>query len=570
MPRFLAFGLILLMSNVALAASPSKQPAGLADLPLLLRRADTNFLTRNWNRAASEYQRIVQLNPTNGLYWHRLGEALLNAKRYNAAIAPLEQSCALGGFQPSPPRWVHRGEAAYLLASAYAGLENHDKAIEWTHKSLSQGLRNIRKFHISRFDELLKDPQFQELVCAGVDDVDELSRDERFRRDLHFAIHELKRVHFSPFRATPEQEIDRAAAELDRDIPKLSDDEIYVRMMGIIRLFGDAHTRMLRETPLLPVEFFVYPEGLYILGATSENADLVGARVLSIGNQSAEDLLTRVMAIVPVENPMTEKWQADGALRSLTVLRGLGVTPPDGPTAVEVEDAAGERRTVHLSPRDEGPRRARMQFTVPGCTKPVPNCFRNRSQMMWHELLPAGKTMYCQLNGIGHGTKTFKNYFEALFTEVEEPGVERLVLDLRWNNGGNTFLNPPLIEGILRSNKFRRPGNLFVIIGRDTFSAALNTTDELERRTTAILVGEPTSSPPNFVGESVQVVLPASRWPISISDLSWQTSFPMDYRVWMTPLLYAPPTAAAQRAHRDPAMEAIEAYVRANPVKSAG
>ena len=221
-----------------------------------------------------------------------------------------------------------------------------------------------------------------------------------------------------------------------------------------------------------------------------------------------------------------------------------------------------------MTPPDKRPQSGLLEFAVPGCKAPLPRCFRNRRQVMWHEMLPDGKTMYCQLNGIGHGPKTFKKYFEDLFVEVEKPGVERLVLDLRWNGGGNTFLNPPLIEGLIRSSKFRQPGNLFVVIGRNTFSAALNTTDDLERRTTAILVGEPTSSPPNFVGESVEVVLPASRWPISISDLSWQTSFPMDYRVWMTPLLYAPPTAAALRAHRDPALEAIEDYIQANPVKA--
>jgi hypothetical protein len=207
---------------------------------------------------------------------------------------------------------------------------------------------------------------------------------------------------------------------------------------------------------------------------------------------------------------------------------------------------------------------------VPGCSQPLPIYLRDRGTIMWHEMLPDGKTMYCQLNGIGHGPMRFDRYFAKLFDEIENSPAERLVLDLRWNGGGNTFLNPALIEGILRSSKFRKPGNLFVIIGRNTFSAALNTTDELERRTTAILVGEPTSSPPNFIGESVQVVLPASRWPISISDLSWQTSYPMDYRAWISPLIYAPPTAAAQRAHRDPALEAIEAYLAAQqPSKTA-
>ena len=51
-----------------------------------------------------------------------------------------------------------------------------------------------------------------------------------------------------------------------------------------------------------------------------------------------------------------------------------------------------------------------------------------------------------------------------------------------------------------------------MIIGRDTFSAAQNTISELERRTKAILVGEPTGSSPNFIGESLAIPLPYSGW----------------------------------------------------------
>jgi hypothetical protein len=53
----------------------------------------------------------------------------------------------------------------------------------------------------------------------------------------------------------------------------------------------------------------------------------------------------------------------------------------------------------------------------------------------------------------------------------------------------------------------------------------------------------------------------------SISDLWWQHSMSMDYRVWTHPQLYAPPTAEAFRAHRDPALEMIQAY-RAQAAKS--
>jgi hypothetical protein len=34
----------------------------------------------------------------------------------------------------------------------------------------------------------------------------------------------------------------------------------------------------------------------------------------------------------------------------------------------------------------------------------------------------------------------------------------------------------------------------------------------------------------------------------------------MDYRTWIAPQIYTPPTFAAFRANRDPAMEAILSY----------
>ena len=146
------------------------------------------------------------------------------------------------------------------------------------------------------------------------------------------------------------------------------------------------------------------------------------------------------------------------------------------------------------------------------------------------------------------------------FEAVEQPAIEALVLDLRHNGGGDTFTNVPLLEGIIRCNKLQNRGSLFLIIGRRTFSAAQNTTSDLERRTQAILVGEPTGSNPNFIGESIAIPLPHSGWVVSLSDLWWQHSMAMDYRVWTHPQLYAPPTAAAFREHRDVAMEAIGAY----------
>jgi len=567
MNHVLIWLVFVLSATFALAQAPEPKSVGPADTLALAQKAERYYMARDWDDAIRLYRQLVELNPTSGMYQYRLGESLLGDKQYAAAVEPLQQAIELGAFQHGPVKWVHRGEAAYLLAAAYAGQGEKQKAIEAARLSLKQGLRSIRKFQDKRFEPIATDPEFRELAWLDMDNVEGLSRDQRFRRDLVFAVHELKRLHYAPFRAHTEAEIDSLVAGLDAEIPQLTDDQIYVRMLAVISAFGDCHTRWLRETPLLPVTLFAYPEGLHVLGASRQHADLVGARVLEIGGHPIDEVLALGISLAPVENRMTARWEAAGLLRSLVVLRGLGLAPADGPVKLKVEDAKGTVREVTLAAPEKRLAREDFVFAVPGCTTELPRCLRNRHEMFWHEILPDGKTIYCQLNGIGHGKQLFHRYFEKLFAEIDSAGVERLVLDLRWNGGGNTFLNAPLIEGILRSDKFRKPGNLFVIVGRNTFSAAINTTVDLERRTSAILVGEPPSSPPNFVGESVEVVLPASRWPLSISDLWWQTSYPMDYRQMISPQIYAPPTAAALRAHRDPALEAIEAYITANPVK---
>jgi hypothetical protein len=55
---------------------------------------------------------------------------------------------------------------------------------------------------------------------------------------------------------------------------------------------------------------------------------------------------------------------------------------------------------------------------------------------------------------------------------VEANPVERLILDLRLNRGGDGGLNRPLLLAIIRSKKIDQKGRLFTIVGRSTWSAA--------------------------------------------------------------------------------------------------
>lgn len=552
---------VMLVSGDATAGGVPPSPEAAAKVPALAKQADTSFLVQAWGRAADQYRELVAANPTVGLYWWRLGTCLMNNGKYEEAIPAFEKSEEMGGFQWNPPRMIYRGESAWGLAAAHARAGHRDEALRWTRTSLSQGLRDIQRFRGKHFASLADDAEFRKLIWS--DDAKKLSRDEGFRHDLRFLLHESKRIHFDPFRVTPEAEFDAMAERLSADIPKLSDDQVLVRMMAIVRRLGDGHSWIRRSgaPSRLPVHFFQFPEGIYITAALPPQADLVGAKVLKFGDWPALEAVKLAEDITPRDNPMNVISTAPRLLASPAILRGLGIISGEGPVSLEIEDALGKTRRVELAPRDVERAEKSWVFQVAGCDKPLPLTYRSRDKTYWFELLSDQRAIYCQMNGIGtDNNTTMTDFCRKLFDAVAQPEVEALILDIRHNGGGDTFTNPPLIEGIIRSEKLQKHGNLFVIIGRATFSAAQNTTSELERRTKAILVGEPTGSRPNFIGESLRIPLPYSDWSLSASDLWWQHSMSMDYRSWTPPALYAPPTAASFRAHTDPCLDVIAAF----------
>jgi hypothetical protein len=106
---------------------------------------------------------------------------------------------------------------------------------------------------------------------------------------------------------------------------------------------------------------------------------------------------------------------------------------------------------------------------------------------------------------------------------------------------------------------------IFVIAGRNTYSAGQNFVNEVERSTDAVFVGEPTGSRPNMIGENTTVVLPYSGVTASISSRMFQDSHAQDDRIWIAPHVPVVLTSADYFANRDPVLEAVCAIIDATP-----
>ena len=118
---------------------------------------------------------------------------------------------------------------------------------------------------------------------------------------------------------------------------------------------------------------------------------------------------------------------------------------------------------------------------------------------------------------------------------IKQSNSQNLILDLRFNAGGDGSIFPPMLKTLIEFEIINPEGNIFVLMGRGTFSAAQNLLTEITKFTNAILVGEPSGSKPSFIGEAGWFKLPYSGLMGIVASQYHQTYKAEDHRKWIAP-----------------------------------
>lgn len=531
--------------------------------PITLRNdARTAMQAERWADAAALYERLVAVSPDDGAVWRALGAARLRLHRHDDAIAAFDRARAAG---------TAPAVCLYDIACAHALAGRRDAALDALRDAYAAGFANddlVPNDH--DLDSLRDDPRFREI--AGFPDPAVTDPAARWNRDLDFLARRLREVHWRPFGVLPEARFDSSLAALRATVPGSTEPEIRGRLRRLLASIGDGHTALVSNFHLLhhagaganprflPVELFRYEDGVRVTAATAPHRDLVGLRVTRIGGVDVEEVCARLEPFVSRDNA----WGArDGVLRAAAdpdVLEELGLGDATGGYRFELQRPDGSRAAVTLTPG--GPEAlARLRVADVAGTAP-PLQYREKDRPLW--VLPLDSALYVRIDGVmDTHDETFEHFTERVFATAADTGARTLILDLRDNPGGQGHLTRPLLHRLIASEAFNRPGGLYVLVGRRTFSAAMAFAAQVELHTAARFVGEPTGSRPNFVGETTLVTLPYSRWMLSISSRYHQNGASDDKRLWIPPDIPAPPDFEAERAGRDPAVEAVRAEMAA-------
>ncbi len=372
----------------------------------------------------------------------------------------------------------------------------------------------------------------------------------------------LRREHRNPFHTVSPEAFDKNVRALTMRIPSLANHEIVVELARLVASIGDGHTvfRLAEFSGFrrYPINLYRFSDGLCVRAVASEHEAGVGARLLAIEGTSVHDAYEAMRPLVSRDNEMGMAVVAPAYLEIPEILHARGVISDPERAVFTVQLPGGVVKTLSLKPTPTLP--AGMVDAGDGATAPQPLWLR-QPEANWYEYLPDNRALYVAYNLVRDDTdERLETFFDRVFALIQQEAVDRLILDIRLNGGGNNLLNRPLIHHLIRCDRINRWGSLFAIIGRRTFSAAMNLAVDLERHTRILFVGEPTGASPNHYGEHGVVVLPHSGLEISISTLWWQYSAPFDDRPWIAPDIPIWIRSEDYASNCDPAMDAVLAY----------
>ena len=543
---------------------------GINDYLQKLKNIDHCIQQQDWNAASKQWQDIISLNPVDGEMWYRYGESLYLNGEPRKAIDAFQNAMRIGTLPFSA------ADCAYYISKCHAKKREEAKALDWLQQSFDLGYRNLSvPPGDSAFLPYFNNDRFKQIV--GIPLHEFKTREEGWRFDLQLLAREIKRRRVDPYKSISKEQLDSVIDTLDKKIPSLTDLQVILELMKIMKLVGDGHTLIygFYERPEflenLPFNMNFFKEGLYITEADIRHRDLLGCEILALDDKSISEIMKGLDPIINRDNEIAPRIMGLFRMRTLPLLYGLGLIKNTDEVTITVKDPFGKTRKLKVAGDCPVPTR-RLWDRLPDSwisyhtakNISVPNYLKNPFQPYWFEYLQDQQVLYFQYNRVSSEGIPFNHFCDSLFDFIKSHEVDKLVIDLRLNAGGNTRLVPYLLNKIIAATQLNRIGHLFVITGSSagsrTFSAAQNFATFLNKFTQAVFIGEPTGSSPNFIGEDNPFELPYSKLMANVSDLYWQSSWPTDSRQWIAPFFYIEPSFKDFAAGKDPALDAILSF----------
>ena len=351
---------------------------------------------------------------------------------------------------------------------------------------------------------------------------------EDWIKDLDYMSQQLPKLHKNLYFQLSENTFNQKINVLKTQLDSLSDKEILFHLMKIVSSIGDAHTNIdynKWKFNLLPLYTYVCEDGLLILGTDEQYKFLIGKQLLKINDFNICEIQNKIKSLIPHENEYWLKEKIPEYIINADILKFINII--DSTDSIKLSYLDNDTTNhVELTPIISNHVSAiRFVYYFNYLNLELPIAWRFGNKNYWFEYFDEENAIYFQYNQcINMRSESFSQFSDRLFKTIDQKQVENLIVDVRFNTGGNSDLFSNYFSPKLNSYIAKNELNIYTIIGRRTFSSGLWVASELSKNCNSILIGEPTGNKPNHYGDNRKFKLPKSQLIINYSTRYWKMS----------------------------------------------
>jgi hypothetical protein len=333
----------------------------------------------------------------------------------------------------------------------------------------------------------------------------------------------------------------------------MNEEQRVVGAMRLIALIGDTHTQLEPNRSdfavWYPIRIYEFTDGYFVTAVHTSSADLSGAQVLEIAGRPINQIADDARSLMGSDNTFAAKENLF-ALSSASLMKGLGYTDSTGGLQIKFKLAGGKIVERLLLPhRTDDPRfknddstfewhfQAEMggppfggidqwisaykglayaSFRTTDPSRPLG--LMNR-RFFAAKALPKQDAFYIQSNFVG---ENFERLFHDALLEVDKVKPRRLIVDLRYNFGGDGSHVPAMAREFIKREDNKPWRELYIITGRRTLSAGAMAAIAIMDNTERTVVGEPMAAPTNSYGDPTSLEFPRTGLHLSLSTVRHQ------------------------------------------------
>ncbi len=375
----------------------------------------------------------------------------------------------------------------------------------------------------------------------------EKTRKQKWVEDLSYFEYE----YLTESKTFPEDSISsckKVLADLKTGLDTLTDNQIIVQLSRCVAMANNGHTTIhLSWMDKIPLRFYWFKDGLYIIKTDSSSSNYLGAKILKINSIAIEDVQKKLSPYLSgIDN--WKKYTATNYLSSPEILNGIGLTERDsmkitlviGKDTLEVPFGTKEMENSKYEYEtwsDLYPDSTEMGWRhMLGTNENLPLYLKHMKDGVFYKFLDAEKIAYFSINALWYRCPDFEDKIKTFIDELKTKTAYTVVFDLRYYTGGNYLI--PLKLATKPPKIIDDDKKIYLITSRMTFSAGLVTAARIKHfaENKIVVVGEEVGDHLKFWAEGDYYKLPNSEIEIQDSESKhdWQdNTFEIGTTFWI-------------------------------------